>query len=152
MASDYDLVKTLRHIVDTDMKRESSGALCKCLDMYIMLLSKIDENPTDTKYQQIKKSSKLVASSMGAVSGGMDLLFKIGWKIQVKDFEEWVVWKGDIADLRSALTWAREKLKTLREKEAKAAHSADKAQKEEAEYLENLKKAVDMERKERYHQ
>lgn len=151
MADDYELVKTLTGIVNNQMKKDSATAICKCLDMYVMLLSKIEENPGDTKYQSIKKSSKLVAGSIGSVSGGMDLLYKIGWVVQVKDFEEWIVWKGNMNDLQAALSWVREKSKSIQIKATQQALAADTTKNEEAKYLAELKDSVDKERKQRYH-
>lgn len=150
MDAHYEITKTLMNIVNTQMRKESATSICKCLEMYVLLLSKIDENPDDAKYQSIKKSSKLVSAALGAVPGGMDLLYKIGWKAKVKDFEEWFVWEGNIAELRTALAWAREKITFTKDKAKAETEAADALKNQEAQHLENLKKAVDAERKERY--
>lgn len=151
MDDHYDLIKQLMTIVNTDMHKASESSVIKCLDMYVKLLSNIDAHPDEQKYKRIKKKSKLVTDAM-SVSGGMDLMYKIGWVVRVQEFEEWIVWEGKSSVLQAALVWAKEKITIIQEKSLNASASAKAAEKKEEEYIENLKRAVDMERKERYQQ
>ena len=151
MEDQYDLIKQLMAIVNTDMHKASEASVIKCLDMYVKLMSNIDAYPDEQRYKRIKKKSKLVTDAM-SVSGGMDLMYKIGWVVRVQEFEEWIVWEGKSSVLQAALVWAKEKIKAIQEKSVNASASAKAAEKKEEEYVENLKRALDMERKERYQQ
>jgi hypothetical protein len=150
MDDNYNLVKNLMDIVNTQMKKSSEDAIIKCLDMYVKLLTNIVEHPYEVKYRKIKKKSKLVSDSIGSVSGGLDMLYLIGWVVKVLEFEEWIVWEGKIGELEMALAWAKEKMQNVHEKSLNAAASETAAQKKEEAYQENLKRAVEQERKERY--
>lgn len=148
----YELHKQLTAIATNQIKKASESAVIKCLEMYIKLLSNIDANPNEAKYKRIKKKSTLVSASMGGVPGGLDLLFTIGWVVKVQEFEEWIIWEGQLSKLKQALSWAEETLKTFRERITKASVSAAAAEKAEEEHHKNLLRSVDLERKERYQQ
>lgn len=150
MDSEYELYKQLSAISSNQVKKSSESSVIKCLEMYIKLLSNIDEHPTETKYQRVKKSSKLVADAIGSVPGGYDLLHKAGFVLKVQEFEEWYVWTGSLVTLAVALKWARETIVSVKERSSKASASATAAEKAEEEHLKNLLHSVDMERKERY--
>lgn len=150
MDDHYELLKQLMAIVNTDMRKSSETSVIKCLNMYVKLLSNIESHPDEQKYRRIKKKSKLVSEALGGVTGGMDLLYKIGWVVRVQEFEEWIVWEGRMNVLQAALTWAKEKIVSVQQKSANAASSSAAAEKKEEEYVENLKRAIDLERKERY--
>jgi len=150
MDGHYEILKQLMTIVNTDMCKSSDAAIINCLDMYVKLLSNIESHPDEQKYKRIKKKSKLVSDALGGPSGGMDLLFKIGWVVRVQEFEEWIVWEGKMDVLHAALAWAQEKIVSVQQKAANAASSTLAAEKKEDAYVENLKRAVDLERKERY--
>lgn len=151
MDDQYELIKQLMAIVNTDMRKAPESSVIKCLDMYVKLLSNIEAHPDEQKYRRIKKKSKLVTDAMG-ITGGMDLMYAIGWVVRVQEFEEWIVWEGKQNVLQAALAWAKEKIESVQEKSTNASASAKAAEKKEEEYVENLKRAVDLERKERYQQ
>jgi hypothetical protein len=150
MDGDYELVKTLSSIVNNQSKRTSEVVLIKCLELYVKLLENVESHPGEDKYRKIKKKSKMVNDAFGSFTGAWDLLFKIGWGVKVLEFEEWIVWQGKDSDLSVALTWARQKVKSEKEKSDNAASSSIAAEKKEEAYIENLKRAVDLERKERW--
>lgn len=152
MDAEYELHKQLSAIATNQIKKSPETAVIKCLEMYIKLLANIDAHPDEPKYKKIKKKSALVCSSLGSVTGGLDLLYTIGWVNKVLEFEEWIVWAGEIAKLRQALAWAETTLKTTIERSTKASASAAAAEKAEEEHLKNLLQSVDTERKERYYQ
>lgn len=150
MDRDYELFKQLNAIVSNQVKRASESAVIRCLEMYIKLLANIDENPAESKYQRVKKKSKLVSEAFGGVPGGYDLLQKAEWVLKVQEFEEWYVWTGTLSTLAVVLKWARDTLASVKERSTKASASAAAAEKAEEEHLKNLLHSVDMERKERY--
>lgn len=150
MDSDYDLVKSLSYIVNTQAKNASTTSLISCLEMYVKVLGNIDAHPGEEKYRKFKAKAKPIENAFGSISGGWDLLLKIGWVKKVHEFEEWFFWNGKEGDLKTALAWAKERLELTQEKSKNAASSAEAAKKKEEEYQQNLLKAVDQERGERY--
>lgn len=140
LSKQFDLIQSKNGILATQT----------CLEFYVQVLSKIVSDFSEPKWHFIRASSKILKSKVLSITGGIDLFVVTGFKMMVKDHEEFYRFTGTLDDATFALNWAQSKQNKISEKATKAAQQGTKMSKEEEEYQENLKKAVQAERQARY--
>ena len=82
------------------------------LDSFLNIIQKISSNiisnPTETKYQKLKFSNRLVAEKINARSGGEDFMLTMGFDVIEEDGEKAYMLRPDgLESMQSSVGWLR---------------------------------------------
>jgi UBX domain-containing protein 6 len=66
-----------------------------CVETLKKYLTNIISNPTETKYQRIRKSNRIFCEKVSNVEGAMEFMKAAGFKEVIVDSEEFLVWSSE---------------------------------------------------------